>query len=125
VAGIASIGLFAAQRQAFEVFELAEEVLDEVAPWIDLFIDVGRIGAARMLGDDVVGPSGRELVARPVVVEGFVGDQPPNVRPAISSLVAILSWRWPGKSAKRTRLPSASVKAAILVVQPPREAPIA
>jgi hypothetical protein len=37
----------------------------------------------------------------------------------------MLSWRWPGSSMKRARLPSASTRAGILVVRPPRERPIA
>ena len=37
--GEALIGLVGAQRDAFELLELAEEVLDQVTPFVDLFVD--------------------------------------------------------------------------------------
>ncbi len=40
-------------------------------------------------------------------------------------LARIMSWRWPGSSTKRTRHPSASTRAMILVVNPPRDRPMA
>ena len=49
----------------------------------------------------------------------------PNVTPSISGGTPTVSKRCPGKSTKRTRLPSASVSARILVVRPPLERPIA
>ena len=36
----AAIGFVAAQCDAFELFELAEEILDEVAPVVDFGVDV-------------------------------------------------------------------------------------
>src|SRR3954464_3673477 len=49
----------------------------------------------------------------------------PKATPAISGRTPTVSWRWPGSRTKRTRLPRASTRAAILVVRPPRERPIA
>ena len=46
------IGLVGAHGDAFEILELAEEVLDEMAPLVHLFVDGERLCAARMLGDD-------------------------------------------------------------------------
>jgi hypothetical protein len=37
----------------------------------------------------------------------------------------VMSCRWPGKSTKRIRLPSASTITAIFVVRPPRDLPMA
>jgi hypothetical protein len=51
--------------------------------------------------------------------------KPPKARPSISGATPTVSKRWPGSSTKRTRLPSASVSARILVVMPPLERPMA
>ena len=56
-----------------------------------------------------------------VAVEGLVGDQPPKATPSMSGATPTVSKRWPGSRTKRTRLPSASVRARILVVMPPLE----
>src|SRR3982751_4789536 len=49
----------------------------------------------------------------------------PKTTPSISGCTPTLSWRWPGSRMKRTRVPSASTRATILVVRPPRERPMA
>ena len=45
--------------------------------------------------------------------------------PSINGATPMLSWRWPGSSRKRVRLPSASTGATIFVVSPPRDRPMA
>ena len=45
--------------------------------------------------------------------------------PSINGATPMLSWRWPGSSRKRVRLPSASTSATIFVVSPPRDRPMA
>src|SRR5829696_6533859 len=45
----------------------------------------------------------------------------PKATPPISGGTPTVSCRWPGSSTKRTKLPSASARATILVVRPPRE----
>jgi hypothetical protein len=53
---------------------------------------------------------------------------PSKASKAISSIkgeTPMLSWRWPGRSMKRDRLPSASTRATIFVVRPPRDRPMA
>src|SRR3546814_13680654 len=47
----------------------------------------------------------------------------PNPTPSSKGSTPIVSKRWPGSRTKRTRLPSASVSARILVVMPPLERP--
>jgi hypothetical protein len=50
--GEALIGFVGAHGDAFEFLELAEEVFDEVPPFIRLLVDGERLCATRMLGDD-------------------------------------------------------------------------
>src|SRR3954447_21853148 len=49
----------------------------------------------------------------------------PRAGPSMSGGTPTVSNRCPGRSTKRTRLPSASVRARILVVRPPLERPMA
>ena len=49
----------------------------------------------------------------------------PNSTPSISGGTPMVSKRCPGSRTNRTRLPSASVRARILVVMPPLERPMA
>src|SRR3954462_15644150 len=49
----------------------------------------------------------------------------PNATPSIRGGTPTVSKRCPGRSTKRTRLPSASVSARILVVRPPLDRPMA
>ena len=37
---------------AFEFLQLAEEILDQVAPFVDVLVDIERLGAPLMLRDD-------------------------------------------------------------------------
>ena len=99
------IGLVGAHGDAFELLELAEEVFDEMPPFVHLLVDGERLCAQRMLGDDDLGAS--------------------KANPSMSGGTPTVSKRCPGRSTKRTRLPSASVRARILVVMPPFERPIA
>ena len=50
------VGFVAAHGDALEFLELAEEVLDEMAPLVDVVVDRERICALRMLGDDEPAP---------------------------------------------------------------------
>jgi|SRR5215208_1445329 hypothetical protein len=60
-----------------------------------------------------------------IAVESGIGDQRPEGELGVSGGTPTVSKRCPGKSTKRTRLPSASVSARILVVRPPLERPMA
>ncbi len=54
--GEALIGLIGAHGNAFELLELAEEVLDEMPPFVHLLVDGERRCAPRMLGDGNCSP---------------------------------------------------------------------
>ena len=123
--GEALIGFVGAERDAFELLELAEEVFDQMPPFVHLLVNGKRFCPARMLGDDDFGAARVEIGDDGVAVERLVGDQRAEATPSRSGATPTVSKRCPGMSVKRTRLPSASVSARILVVMPPFDRPMA
>ena len=71
----APVGFVGAHGDAFELFEFAEEILDQMTPFVDLGIERDRLGAARMLGDDDLGATLVQIGKDAVAVEGLVGNQ--------------------------------------------------
>src|SRR5262249_21282530 len=71
----ALIGLAGAHCDAFELLEPAEEVLDQVPPFVHLLVDGERLCAARVLGDDGLGAARVEVGDDDVAVERLVGDE--------------------------------------------------
>jgi hypothetical protein len=63
------IGLVGAHGDAFELLELAEEVLDEMPPLVHLLVDRKRLCAARMLGNHDLCAARVELGDNSVAVE--------------------------------------------------------
>jgi hypothetical protein len=51
----ALVGFVSAQDDAFEVREFAEEVFDQITPFLHLGVDLERRGAARMLSNHDLG----------------------------------------------------------------------
>src|SRR5271156_1836959 len=94
-------------------------------PFVHLLIDGERLCTARMLGDDDLSAARVEIGDNGVAVERLVGDQRVEGQSLDQRRHPTVSKRCPGRSTKRTRLPSASVRARILVVMPPFERPIA
>jgi hypothetical protein len=74
--GKALVGLVTAHGDTLELLEFAEEVFDEVAPLVEVGVDIERLAAAGMLGDDDLRAALVELLDNPVGIEGLVGDQP-------------------------------------------------
>ena len=120
--GEALIGLVGAHGDAFEFLELAEEVFDQVPPLVEFGIERKRSRTSRMLRDDDLGAALVQRGNDGIAVEGLVGDQSAEGDSVDQRSDAD---RNPGSRTKRTRLPSASVNARILVVMPPLERPIA
>jgi hypothetical protein len=60
---------------AFEFLQLAEEVLDQMAPFVNVLVDIERLGAPLMLRDDDLGPAFVQLFDDPVGIKSLVGDQ--------------------------------------------------
>jgi hypothetical protein len=73
--GEALIGLVGAHGDAFEFLEIAEEVLDQVAPFVDLGIDRQGRDAPWMLQDHDLGPARVEVGDDDVAVERLVRNQ--------------------------------------------------
>src|SRR6185312_7923818 len=71
----ALVGFVGSHGDAFELFEFAEEILDEMTPFVNLGIERNGLCSARMLGDDDLGAALVQLGNDAVAVEGLVGDQ--------------------------------------------------
>src|SRR5580704_1220127 len=71
----ALVGFVGAHGDAFEFLELAEEVFDEMAPFVHLGVDLERHGAAGMPSNHDLGGALVEIGDDVVAVEGLVGDQ--------------------------------------------------
>ena len=121
----ALIGFVGAQGDPLELFEFAEEVFDEVTRFVDFHVDVDWGASSWVLGDD----DSRAALLRSATIQSvskaLSAIKPPNSTPSISGATPTVSKRCPGINMKRTRLPSASVRARILVVQPPLDLPMA
>ena len=71
----AAVCLVTSHCDAFEFLQLAEEILDQVAPFVDVLVDVERLGAPLMLRDDDLRPAFVQVFDDPVGIESLVGDQ--------------------------------------------------
>src|SRR5260370_10421813 len=71
----ALVGFVGTHGDAFEFLEFAEEVLDQMAPFVHLGVDWERHGTARMLRNHDRGAALVEGGDDVVDVEGLVGDQ--------------------------------------------------
>src|SRR3546814_6368229 len=71
----AVVGFVGAHGDAFELFEFAEEVFDQMTPFVHLAVDGDGFGPALMLGDDDFGTALVQFGNDGIAVEGLVGDQ--------------------------------------------------
>src|SRR3984893_2178669 len=71
----ALIGFVGAHGDTLELLEFAEEVLDQMTPFVDLGVDLQWGGAAGMLRNHNLGAALVEIGDDVVAVEGLVGDQ--------------------------------------------------
>jgi hypothetical protein len=70
-----AVCLVASHCNAFEFLQLAEEILDQVAPFVDVLVDIERLGAPLMLRDDDLRPAFVQVFDDPVGIKSLVGDQ--------------------------------------------------
>ena len=73
--GEAAVGFAGAHGDTLELFELAEEVFDEVAPLVELAVERQGWNAPWVLRDDDLGAARVEIGDDGVGVEGFISDQ--------------------------------------------------
>src|SRR5215208_2472920 len=71
----AVVGFVGAHGDTLELLQLAEEVLDQMTPFVHLGVDRELRGAARMLRDHDLSAARVEIGDDVVAVEGLVGDQ--------------------------------------------------
>ena len=71
----AAICLVASHCYAFEFFQLAEEILDQVAPFVNVLVDVERLGTPGMLRDYDLRLAFVHVFDDPVGIKSLVGDQ--------------------------------------------------
>ena len=71
----ATVCLVASHCYAFEFLQLAEEILDQVAPFVNVLVDVERLGAPGMLRDYDLRLSFVHVFDDPVGIKSLVGDQ--------------------------------------------------
>ena len=70
-----AVCLVAPHCDALEFLQLAEEILDQVAPFVNVRVDVERLGAPGMLRDYDLRLSFVHVFDDPVGIKGLVGDQ--------------------------------------------------
>jgi len=70
-----AVCLVASHSYALEFLQLAEEVLDQVAPFVNVLVDVERPSAPLMLRDDDFGLACVQVFNDPVGIKSLVGDQ--------------------------------------------------
>ena len=75
-AGVSFVGL---HGDTLEFLELAEEVFDQMPPFVDIEIDGDGLGASWMLGNDDLRTTLVEVGDDGVAVESFVCDQPTEI----------------------------------------------
>ena len=70
-----AVCLVASHCYAFEFLQLAEEILDQVAPFVNVLVDVERFGAPGVLRDYDLRLAFVHVFDDPVGIKGLVGDQ--------------------------------------------------
>ena len=77
----AGVGFVGAHSDTFELLQLAEEVLDQVTPFVHVSVDRPLLGSALMLRDDDLGAPFVKIGDDGVAVESCVGDQRAEAQP--------------------------------------------
>jgi hypothetical protein len=70
-----AVCLVASHCYAFEFLQLAEEILDQVAPFVNVLVDVERLGAPGMLRDYDLRLAFVHVFDDPVGIKSLVSDQ--------------------------------------------------
>ena len=69
------VRFLAAQCDAFEFLEFTKNILDQMAPFINLHVDIERLGASGMLRDNDFRLAFIHVFDDPVRIECLAGDQ--------------------------------------------------
>ena len=120
-----SIGLFVAGCDASKCLEAAEQVLDEMAPFVHLGVMRDASGMAVVGGDNRCGAALIQIGAQPVAVEGLVADERLKIETCDQRLDTDAVVRLSGQKDEADKIAEGVDRAMILVVKPPRERPMA
>lgn len=71
----AAVCLVASHCHPLEFLQLAEEIFDQVAPFIDVLVDIEGLGPPLVLRDDDLGPAFVQVFDDPVGIKSLVGNQ--------------------------------------------------
>ena len=113
------------QQSSGHPLDLREVVFDQVTPLVDVSIVVSFPFPVRFGWNNHGCAALIKILQEPIGVESPVGQQRCEGDIVDQRSNPFMSCACPGRSRKRNRLPSASTKATILVVSPPRERPMA
>ena len=69
------VGFVATHGDAFELFEFAEEVFDQVAPFINFHGDIERLGASGVLRDNDFRANFVHVCDKPIRIKSLIGDE--------------------------------------------------
>ena len=119
------IGLVASHGNAFELFEFAEEVFDEMPPLVDLAVNCEGMASPRVLGDDDFCSPFIHVGDDPVGVKCLVGNQSAKLDVVDQRSDANCIEAMTGQQDEAHQIAQASVRARILVVMPPFDLPMA
>ena len=70
-----AVCLVASHCYAFEFLQFAEEILDQMAPFVNVLVDVERLGVPGMLRDDDLRLAFVHVFDDPVGIKSLVSDQ--------------------------------------------------
>src|SRR5438552_7281576 len=120
--GEAGVGLFVARGDASKRLDGAEEVFDHL--YFSASCGACPVVPSRS-GMTASMPLSAKRSRSQLASNALSPMTARQAMPAMRTSKLVMSCRWPGRSTKRTRLPSASTSAAIFVVKPPRDLPMA
>ena len=95
-------GFVGAHSDTFELLQLAEEVLDQVTPFVHVSVDRPLLGSALMLRDDDLGARSSRSAMMALLSKAVSAISALKLNPSISGGTPIVSNRWPGSRTKRT-----------------------
>ena len=125
---IALVSFIVSCVNASELFDFAKVSLNEVAPFVHFFV-VGNVHFPVPFGpvpfDDSLRLRLCRFSRRWSASKALSARNASKDNPSMSCGTPTISLRWPGRRQKRTRLPSASVRARTFVLKPPFERPMA
>ena len=121
----ALIRFVGAHGDPLELLEFAEEIFDEMTIFVKSLSMVRGVARRGCCDMTICAPRSFNSAMIQSLSKVSSASRAPNSPPSIKGATPTVSKRCPGRRTNRTRLPSASVNARILVVQPPLDLPMA